>query len=118
MKLSKVVAVASLAGGAVLLASAAREGLKYSSVEDPGAVNIALRLGIAGAALLGVFAVTVVAAVIRNIIREARALGLSRSQAAVAGLAALEFTQFEWARHNAAVSARLTESVMGPVRQR
>jgi hypothetical protein len=117
MKPSKVIALTSLAGGAALLAAAAREAVRYSSLDDPGAVNIALRLGLAGAALLGVFAVTVVAAVIRNIVREARALGLSRGQAAVAGLAALEFAQFEWARHNAEVSNRLTDSVMGRARE-
>jgi hypothetical protein len=118
MKLSRVVAVTSLAGGAVLLGSAAREGLKYSSVDDPGAVNIALRLAVAGFALVGVFAVIFVTWVIRNAYREALALGLTRREAAAAGFVILEVAQHELARHNAATSARLTESVMGPVRQR
>lgn len=116
MKTTKVIAVTSLTGGIVLLGSAAREGMRYSSLGDPGAVNIALRLFLAGALLIAVTFGIFVTWIVRNASRQARALGLTHDEAAAAGFIALELAQYELGRHNERVSARLTDSVMGPVR--
>lgn len=116
MRAKTAAALASAAGGTILITGGACEAMRYSSWADPGAVNIGLRLALAGAALLAVPAVMIVIWFLRELHRDLRRAGLSARQAALVEAAAMGIAGHEWAKYNREWSERLTESVMGPER--
>lgn len=116
MKTKTMAGLACAAGGTGCLAGAVYEGLHYSQWANPGALNWMVRLAVAALVLLAVPAVMIAAGIIRAACREWRALGLTPWQALVIQLTVMEVAHHEWAEHNAKVSERLAESVMGPAR--
>lgn len=110
------VGLTATAAGIASLISAADSGLRYSP-DDLGALNWMVRLGLLGAALLAVPAVMILAAIVREVRRGIARSGLTPVQAAFAEAAVLGVVHYEWSKRNAAWSADLTESVMGPERE-
>jgi hypothetical protein len=116
MRTKTALVLGSVAGSLGSLTAAAAELLRYSPWGDPQALTDGIRLAGAGLLLL-VFPVAVLVIwFARQLRAQARALGLSPGQAALAEFAVMEVVHHEWARHNREVSARLTDSVMGPER--
>jgi hypothetical protein len=76
-----------------------------------------VQLGGAALILFAVPAAMIVVWFFRQVRAQARSLGLTPGQAALAEFALMEFVHHEWAEHNRAWSARLTDSVMGPERR-
>lgn len=116
MRVKTAVALGSTAAGLGCVIGAGYEGLHYSAWANPGALGHMVQLGGAALVLLGVPAAMILAWFFRELRREARSLGLSPGEAALVQFAVLEAAHLAWSRHNAEVSERLTESVMGPVR--
>jgi hypothetical protein len=116
MRAKTAVALASIAGGLGCVVGAGYEGLHYSSWANPGALNYMVQLGGAALVLFAVPAAMIVIWFCRQLGAQARALGLSPAQAAVAEVAVMELVHREWARRNREWSEHLTESVMGPER--
>ena len=117
MRAKTAVALASVAGGLASLAGAVYEGLHYSDWANPGALGWMVRLAGAALVLFAVPAVMIAVWVFRQFEAQARALGLTPGQAALAQFALTEVVHHEWVEYNRERSAQLTESVMGRVRE-
>lgn len=98
--------------------AAVAELFRYSPYGDTGALDIAIRLGISAALMMGIPLIAAVWRLLRQMRREYRAWLATltpgqRLAASVAGLAAMEAAHIAFRDHNREVSARLTASVMG-----
>lgn len=116
MRAKTAVALTSVAGGLGCTIGAGYEGLHYSELDNPAALNHMVQLGGAALILFAVPAAMIVAWFIRQLLAQARSLGLTPGQAALAEWAVMEFVHREWSRRNREWSEHLTESVMGPER--
>lgn len=116
MTAKTAVALVSVAGGLGCTVGAGYEGLHYSELDNPAALNHMVQLGGAALILFAVPAAMIVIWFCRQLRAQARSLGLTPGQAALAEFAVMELVHHEWAKHNREWSERLTERVMGPER--
>lgn len=114
LNLKACTATASAAASLGCLAGSGYEGLHYSAWANPGALNYAVQLFFAAVAFFTVPAAMAVIWVVRQYVRAMRRL--TPVERAVVQLTLTEVVQQIWAEQNAAESARLADSVMGPVR--
>jgi len=118
MRAKTAVALVSIAGGLGCTVGAGYEGLHYSAWANPGALGHMVQLAGAALILFAVPAAMIVVWFCRQLAAQARSLGLTPGQAALAEFAVMELVHHEWAKRNREWSAQLTESVMGPERNR
>lgn len=116
MSIKVVIGLGATAAGIGCLIAAADQGLAYNELDNPGALNMMVDLGIASLALLLVPGLMIIAWIIREARREIARLGLTPMQLAIGEAVVMGIAHHEWHEYNERVSAQLTESVMGPER--
>jgi cytochrome bd-type quinol oxidase subunit 2 len=116
MSIKAGIGLGSAAAGIALLVAAADQGLAYSELDNPGALNSMVDLAVASLAFLLVPAAMIATWVVRGLRREIARSGFTPRQVAIGEAVIMAGAAYAWHEHNERVSAALTESVMGPER--